>query len=51
MLYDPKHQHVKWDYSDPWLIDAAADRRAAADAFAAAAAVPPGTLPGAPGPE
>jgi hypothetical protein len=42
VLYDRKNQHVKWDYSDPWLIDAAADRRAPA--------TPPGSFgPGAPG--
>jgi hypothetical protein len=29
VLYDPKNQHVKWDLTDPWLIDAAADRRSA----------------------
>ncbi|HEX3715091.1 MAG TPA: SHOCT domain-containing protein [Trebonia sp.] len=29
VLYDAKHQHVKWDLSDPWLLDAAANRRAA----------------------
>ena len=23
VLYDPKHQHVKWDLSDPWLRDSA----------------------------
>jgi hypothetical protein len=27
VVYDPKHQHAKWDLSDPWLVDAAADRR------------------------
>jgi hypothetical protein len=41
VLYDPKHQHAKWDLTDPWLVDAAADRRATRDALAA------GTLPGA----
>jgi hypothetical protein len=41
VLYDPKHQHVKWDLSDPWLVDAAANRRATLDALAA------GSLPGA----
>ena len=50
VLYDPKHQHVKWDYSDPWLLDSAAERRVADDAFAAAAGAPPGTLPGVFGP-
>jgi Short C-terminal domain len=44
VLYDPKHQHVKWDLTDPWLVDAAADRRATLDALAS------GTLPGAFGP-
>jgi hypothetical protein len=23
VLYDPKHQHVKWDLCDPWLRDSA----------------------------
>jgi hypothetical protein len=32
VLYDPKHQHAKWDYSDPWLADSAADRRGASAA-------------------
>jgi hypothetical protein len=50
VLYDRKNQHVKWDYSDPWLLDAAAERRAAGDAFAAAAWAPPGTPPGFAGP-
>lgn len=26
VLYDPKHQHVKWDLSDPWLRDSAGSR-------------------------
>ena len=42
VLYDPKNQHVKWDLSDPWLVDSAADRRAAA-------AAPFGIAPGTPG--
>jgi hypothetical protein len=46
VLYDPKNQHVKWDYSDPWLLDSAADRRAGGNAFTAAAAAPFGTPPG-----
>jgi hypothetical protein len=37
VLYDPKNQHVKWDHSDPWLVDSAA------------AAAPFGTSPGGPG--
>ncbi len=43
VLYDPKNHHVKWDYSDPWLADSAADRRAAG------AGAPFGTPLGAPG--
>jgi hypothetical protein len=29
VLYDPKHQHVKWDLSDPRLVDTAAAQRGA----------------------
>ena len=39
VLYDPKHQHVKWDLTDPWLLDAAADRRSASDVFVAGTTV------------
>ena len=48
VLYDRKNQHVKWDTSDTWPLDSAAGGRAGADGFASAAAVPPGTPPGAP---
>jgi hypothetical protein len=49
VLYDPKHQHVKWDLSDPWLLDAAADQRTARETFSVTAMGPPGTF-GGPGP-
>jgi hypothetical protein len=48
VLYDRKNQRVKWDSSDPWLRDSAADRQAGGDAFGPGAVAPPGTLPGAP---
>ena len=43
MLYDQKNQHVKWDTSDPWLRDSAANQWAGGGAFAST----PATLTGA----